>query len=270
MEYNTLISGALRYGATEKELCAQTLGVPPDEICPRVILAPWWEPDLFPTLGRAIPRTSPSAEIKIWRLETDCGEMTYIKTGIGAPVLMDTVLALGLTACERAVMIGSVGALDQAFQIGDLVVPQVSLCGDGASRYLSDSPLRENDSFAAQAVPDPGENGHLEQIVEQISQKYGVSWHKGRIFSIDTIFAQFAHLEELLELGCNGVEMETAAAFRAAQLAGIPMTALLSVSDNTLNRKSLICGRTESDELHRRRVRREIVPEILLEYMRRG
>ena len=57
--------------------------------------------------------------------------------------------------------------------------------------------------------------------------------------------------------------METAVAFRAAALAGFALTALLSVSDNTLQRKSLYSGRTDAEMAERHRIRRELFPDIL-------
>ena len=40
--------------------------------------------------------------------------------------------------------------------------------------------------------------------------------------------------DEIISLGCNAIEMETASAFRAASLSGFSLGALLSVSENTL------------------------------------
>ena len=71
--------------------------------------------------------------------------MTYIKTGIGAPVLMDALLTLGVTACQRIIFIGSVGSLDDNIGIGDIVIPEYSVCGDGASRYISHDSLGDGD-----------------------------------------------------------------------------------------------------------------------------
>ncbi|MBN1646949.1 MAG: hypothetical protein JW874_02850 [Spirochaetales bacterium] len=75
-------------------------------------------------------------------------------------------------------------------------------------------------------------------------------------FSIDTVFAQFAFLDEIQALGCNVIEMETAAAFRAAEIAGISLAALFSVSDNILNKKSLVSGRTPAEREYRRMVKK--------------
>jgi purine-nucleoside phosphorylase len=63
---------------------------------------------------------------------------------------------------------------------------------------------------------------------------------------------------------CNTIEMETAAAFRAAKTASIKIAAVFSISDNTLTKKSLISGRTEQEMSYRRFVRSNIFPQIVL------
>lgn len=90
-----------------------------------------------------------------------------------------------------------------------------------------------------------------------------MGFHVARNFSIDTIFAQFSRIDEILAFGCNTVEMETAAAFRAAELTGYRMAALFSVSDNTLQNKSLMGGREAGERAYRKRVRAAVFPGIL-------
>ena len=77
------------------------------------------------------------------------------------PVCTDVALALGLTACEACLFIGSVGALDPAMRLGDIVVPESSVCGDGTSRYLLPGTLAQNDPFGMRACPDAALNARL-------------------------------------------------------------------------------------------------------------
>jgi nucleoside phosphorylase len=77
---------------------------------------------------------------------------TYILTGIGAPNVMEAVLALGCTPCKNIIFIGSVGGLDKEQKIGDIIIPEYSLCGDGACRYLTNTKLSENDFFGKNTI----------------------------------------------------------------------------------------------------------------------
>lgn len=269
MIYQDLLLGLERFGSTKHDICVSTIGVEPEQIHKNVIVAPWWEPAVFTNFGTYnFLSASEYDSIKVWDVKTDDLEITYIKTGIGAPVLMDIILALGVTPCQQIVFIGSVGALDCDIGIGDIVVPEFSICGDGASRYISSANLMGGDVFGEKQYPNRPMFDRLIKATEHICVQNKVDWHIGKTFSIDTIFAQFAHIDEIINMGCNVIEMETAAAFRAAAVASIPMAALFSVSDNTVAHKSLVSGRTKDEIAYRKAVRRKIFPEILCEIFR--
>lgn len=263
MTYQELLNGIARYGSTKRDVCLRWLGVEPDMIQKSVIIAPCWEPDTLPAIGTAELLSSPSSDsVKVWNISNPReADITYIKTGIGAPVLMDAVLSLGVTRCKRALFIGSAGALDAQFEIGDIVIPEYSICGDGASRYLCAQLC--DDPFGTRAEPNQELRTVLYGAAEKLCGEYHISCRTGYAVSIDTIFAQYAHLETFMTMGCNVIEMETAAAFRAAQLAGLSMAAAFVISDNTLVNKSLVSGRTEQERIRRRFVRGEVLPLIL-------
>ena len=265
MVYQDFLAGMARYGAARQDVCQWGLGVPASDICETVILAPWWSPSAFGGLEETLLSRAPGLPIQVWGVTLSGVRMTWVKTGIGAPVLMDALLTLGVTGCRRLLFVGSVGALDGRMNIGDIVVPAHSICGDGANRYLLADPLGGDDTIGQKAYPDPSLFARLTEVTERICGERSVGWHVGHTFSIDTIFAQFAHLDAILALGCDTIEMETSAAFRAAALAGIPMAALFSVSDNTIANKSLVAGRTEEELEYRRSVIRETFPRIVAE-----
>lgn len=261
MSYDNLLMGIKRYGTEPEDICRSTLGVDTAKIRERVIIAPWWVPTIFPGMDAAFVNVCES--VQVWDVSYEGQEITYIKTGIGAPMVMDMVLVLGVTGCKKAVFIGSVGALDPGINIGDIVVPEYSVCGDGASRYLQAGLLKDNDVFGGRVYPDREMFDRLRNAAEEIGGRHDVRVHIGRNYSTDTIFVQFAHLDEIMGTGCNVIEMETAAAFRAAEMAGIALGALFSVSDNALTEKSLLSGRTDADMEYRKRVRQELFPPII-------
>lgn len=265
IKYEDLISSMERFGSTKRDICIHGLGITPEQVQENVVIAPWWEPSGMPGLGAAeYLSESDFASIKVWNIKSDTCEMTYIKTGIGAPVLMDVLLSLGVTPCRRIIFIGSVGSLNSDISIGDIVIPDYSVCGDGASRYIASNSLEGCDVFGEKVYPNLSLSEKVKEITGHVCTRNGVKWHNGITFSIDTIVAQFLHIDKIINSGCNTIEMETAAAFRAASLIEIPIAALFSVSDNTVTNKSLISGRTPEENEYRKRVRREIFPEIIL------
>lgn len=265
MEYKDLIDGWKRFGSSPEDVCLQTLGVSPDEIHERVIIAPWWEPDVFANLGNETTYLSKEKSIiKVWNIHVDECVISYIKTGIGAPILTDAILALAGTKCKKLLFIGSVGALDLNISIGDIVIPMLSICGDGISRYLKGGILKSNDPFGELSYPDEEMFNVLSNTTREMCQENGVQWHIGKTFSVDTIVAQFPYIDEIMNMGCNVIEMETAAAFRAATLVNLKLAALFSVSDNTLKNKSLLIGGEDSEMNYRKEVRKNIFPKIIL------
>lgn len=264
MKYADFINALKRFGSTERDVCVHGIGVEPEAVHENVVIAPWWEPSSLPALGEAeYLSESDYASVKVWNVRNGDLGITYIKTGIGAPVLMDSLLSLGVTACKRIVFIGSVGSLDMNISIGDIVLPEYSICGDGASRYILSDNL-EQDAFGSKAYPDMLFFEKSKSVTREICSANNVKWHIGRTFSLDTVFAQFAHIDSIIGLGCNVIEMETAASFAAARLMDIPMVAVFSVSDNTVANKSLLSGRTQSEMDYRHFVRREVFPQIIL------
>lgn len=257
--YRNLLDGNARFGTSPEDICRSVLHCEPDEVLDTVILAPVWRPETFS--GVTAREMFQDQLFCSWQVELDGKAATYIIPGIGAPQCMDIVLALGTTRCKRIIFVGSAGALDERMEVGDVVLPSCSVCGDGASRYLGGN--MSEDCFGQLAYPSTG----LLRAAEMSCRKHCAGWdttpHIAKNFSIDTITAQFAHIDEILALGCGTIEMETAACFKAAEICGIEICAVFSISDSTIRKKSLYSGRTPEDQRRRREIRREVFPKVL-------
>lgn len=260
MSYSRLIEGIKRYGTDERDLCFQQFNCSWDKINENVIIAPWWKPILFREKWSNIIEITKD---KVWNIESDNGLFTYIRTGIGAPLIGDYSLILGTTLCKKAIFIGSVGALNANMKIGEIIIPEVSFCGDGFSRYLTDMSLAINNCYGQQSYPDAEMLVSIKEATEKICLINDVGYHHTKVFSTDSIFAQFAHIDEIIDTGCNAIEMETAAFFTATKICGIKAGAILQVSDNTVVNKSLYSGRTEDEQGYRKQVRKNVIPLII-------
>lgn len=84
-----------------------------------------------------------------------------------------------------------------------------------------------------------------------------------KVYSVDTIAGQFAHIDEILDLGCKAIEMETSALFSVCKVAEKECVALLAVSDNIILNKSLISGRTKEDMDKYHKTRYDVIPKII-------
>ena len=263
MIYEHILKGNKEFGTNPFNIVKSSLGCEQEMIKKNVILAPVWKPELFEDYTDNIVEIYDGLH-KIWNLEIGNKVITYIVTGIGAPNVLEAILALGCTPCEKIVFIGSVGGLDRNLKIGDLVIPKYSICGDGSCRYLTNKKLIENDCFGEKYYPNNEFFNDIVSKTEELTKPDNVKWHIGRNFSIDTIIAQFAHIEEIISMDCNCIEMETAALFKASEICNIKTVAIFSVSDNTILKKSLMSGRTKEELEYRKYNRKNILTKIVI------
>lgn len=270
MDHNIFFDSMKKFGATPEEICFNTLGICMDKINENVIISPGWFPErLFATSEiEEVVQSSPLFQYKIWNIKQGYFTATYVKTGFGAPVVMDCLLLLGLTQkCKRLIFISSVGGLSEEFNIGDIVLPKYSVCGDGASRYLADDFL--NDSFCEKQYPETEMLNRFINVTENVCQRNNVCWHIGQTFCIDTIVAQYKHLPQIINMGFNSIDMESAVAFKTAKMLNIPLVALLNVSDNAVKTNgSLMAHRSNKERNYRKFVAKEIIPQIIIESLK--
>lgn len=257
-----------RYNIKPRDVTRLILHCEPEEIREKVIVTPCWNPDGF--LTNTAESVKVIAEGGVY--ETSIYEVTYrnqpvslVCSGIGAPQAGDVVLALGCTPCRYLIFTGSCGGLTRDLTIGDLLTISESIGGDGYSSYLAEGGLSPN-AFLKPAEPDAELNNTLEEHAASLTGEGNVPLHKGRVFSSDTIVAQFAHLEEMADkYECSSIEMETSAVFNSADLVEIRAAALLIISDVITVGKSLFSGRTKEDMERYKDIKKTVLGKIILD-----
>jgi purine-nucleoside phosphorylase len=252
MNYNDLLNSHFKYGTTKEDIIIRN-GY--EKIQENVVIAPWWSHDIFEGLNFNVEQVSERA----YNFYQDDFSFTFLELKcVGAPAVMEFILSLGVTKCRNLVFLGSAGSLDDNIKIGDIVVPEYSICGDGTSRYLNKD---LEDEFLKKEYPSKDFTNQLINLLKKEKIKY----HHVPNFSIDTVFAQFYHIDKILEFGPKTIEMETANLFKCNELLKINVTALFCISDNTILNKSLYSGRTDEEREYRHKVRNEIIPKIVIE-----
>lgn len=252
MEYKDLLNSHLKYGTTSNDII---LDKGFEKIQENVVIAPWWRHEMFNGINFEVEKLND----KVYNFYSDKLSFSYIEVrSIGAPAVMDFILALGVTKCKNLVFLGSAGSLDENIKIGDIVIPEYSICGDGASRYLN--PNLE-DEFLKKEYPSKEMTDDLKSILNDKKIKY----HCVPNFSVDNIFAQFFHIDTILGLGSKTIEMETANLFKCCEVMNMNVTALFCVSDNSILNKSLYSGRTDEENEYRHKVRFEVLPNIVVD-----
>lgn len=262
MTYKQIIRGMNKFGAAAEDVCHSTLGVSPEDISENVVLSPGWPPErIFPEESiELIQSASPLYKFKIYKIKLGDSEFTYFKAGYSAAIVLDAVLLLGLTKCKQLLFLSSVGALDENMEIGDILVPEYSASGDGACRYLEDDFISAQ--FIKNRYPDPIFQQKLVSVVSDICESEAVPWHFAKVFCTDSIVAEYNHLDTISGMGYNSLDLESAAAFSAAKIAGIRAAALMNISDNASKEKSLMSDRSE-DTNRRKHITRSAMASII-------
>jgi purine-nucleoside phosphorylase len=251
-----------KYNISLADVVRMAFHCAPEAIHADVILAPIWKVDIFSQWADCITVITPDV---LYDLSFQGRTISFLRSGVGAPLTGDAVLALGCTPCQRILFAGSVGGLRAGMHIGDLMLPEFSYAGDGFCRYLQPG-FPAQDCYLECIAPDEALSAALCQAILPLAKQAGVTVHTGPVFSIDTILAQFSILDDITNnLGCIGIEMESAAAFKAARRLGIPIAALFSISDVPVKNQSLFSGRPEAEKEYRKLIRSQVLAKALLD-----
>lgn len=145
---------------------------------------------------------------------------------IGAPaavLVMEKLIALG---ARRIVMMGWCGAIDPEFSIGDIIVPESAVSGEGTSKYYGD--IRRPQS-------SPEARGALTRLLDaaQLQWSYGDIWSTDAPYRESWKFLQHLYREEKIA----GVDMEFSALCSVASFRKIDFSAVLIVSDELFSGK---------------------------------
>ena len=137
--------------------------------------------------------------------------------------------------------IGSTGALVPEINVGDIIVPDYAISGNGVTVYLHDK-LDANNMFEHISA-DVEQN----EYIRKIGRANGINMLNVPIISMDSIMAEYLHLEEFRQMGAHALEMEAATFFACMNHINKKASAILAVSDNSSTGEHLI-GRTGVDK----------------------
>ncbi|MFP3040471.1 hypothetical protein LQZ19_01500 [Treponema primitia] len=263
--YQHLLAGITRFGGTPENICRLAFKCEPELISERVILAPMWDSDIFAPWAESITPQTEGIIRKVDELVLEGKKVTFIRTGPGSPAVAHAVFALSCTPCKNIIFIGTAGGMVENQQVGDILIPEYSVAGDGASRYITKKKVKDNDCFGLKYYPHPEIFERINAAARKVCEEYKIGWHKTRTFSVDNIFAEFAHLEEIINLGCDSIEMETALLFRTAEVCDIKAGAVFFVSDNSIGGKSIYGNDFREEREKRDFIRNEIITRIVID-----
>jgi uridine phosphorylase len=153
--------------------------------------------------------------------------VTIVVAGVGPGLVGDAVYALNRPAA-MCLYSGTCGGLGEGLDIGDYVVADGAVCGDGYSLHLGHPPLSvvAGDPEALQALED-----QLASRVERVD--------RGLTFTTSSVVREVdPEFWKGVDEQCRGIEMGAAAFYSAARATGKRATAYFWVTDLPLVGKS--------------------------------
>ena len=124
---------------------------------------------------------------------------------------------------QNIIRIGTCGALDENIKVGDLVVADRVIRGDGVTAYYVDSNFK---TTADKKITD---------TLEQVAKDLGANVHRGCIWTTDALLRETRELVEAKRKeGAIAADMVSSALLTIAQLNKVKAGSILAVSDNVI------------------------------------
>lgn len=124
---------------------------------------------------------------------------------------------------ENIIRIGTCGALDENIKIGDLVVVDNVIRGDGVTPYYVDKDFQ---TVAYRKIAD---------ILYEVAKNMGVNIHRGAAWTTDALLRETREMvEQKRQEGAIAVDMVSSSLLTIAQVYKVKAAAILAVSDNVI------------------------------------
>jgi DeoD family purine-nucleoside phosphorylase len=149
----------------------------------------------------------------------DGAPMTIQSTGMGGPSAAIVIEELVRLGARRLVRVGTCGALVGGFALGDAIVAQEAVCGDGTSRALG---------AGERVAADPA----LTTALVAAAERDGAGAARcGAVVTTDLFYDAAGKHAEPPPVDAIAIEMEAATLLRLAELRGVQAGCVLAVSD---------------------------------------
>ncbi len=232
-------------------------GIPVEEHFDCIFVAPSWTKDkVFGASEINIEEMFCTRDAKTYRIKHNGKNYLFITLYIGAPVMGEFCLACHKANCDNFVFIGSVGGLVPGIRVGDMIIPEYAISGNGVTLYLHDRLDAKN--LFEKTYPDSKLSAHIKDI----AMGQGINTLNVPVISMDSVTAEYIHMDEFRDMGAQALEMEVATFFACMSHIGKNASAILVVSDNSATGAHLV-GSTDVEKAayHATRAR---VADILL------
>jgi uridine phosphorylase len=213
-----LAKGVIRFMSKESQIVYMVLNCSAKKIAPRVIL---------PATDYVRKQISKQLQLKsygkTWRGEFNNSMISVVESMVGAPGAAMTMEALKRAEVSWIVRVDYCGGLTEDIEVGDIVLCDSAICGDGTTpHYLNSS----------EKYPQVTADMDLTSLIERDLESKDIKFHKGPIWTHDALFVEPPELiEKAKKHGAIAIDMETSVVFALGNLFSIPTESILVVTD---------------------------------------
>ncbi|OGX33568.1 MAG: hypothetical protein A2787_07365 [Omnitrophica WOR_2 bacterium RIFCSPHIGHO2_01_FULL_48_9] len=151
---------------------------------------------------------------------------TKVTTINGGRFAADTGITTEILCNAQAkamIRLGSCGSLSENIKVGDLIVANTAISGEGVTPYYVDK------NFKIQADTE------LTNNLIEVAKASGLTVHVGKVWSTDAILRETREvIGKAVDQGAVAVDMVSSAFLTICQLYKVPATVILAVSDNVI------------------------------------
>jgi uridine phosphorylase len=176
----------------------------------------------------------------------------------GASMASEAVHIFGVLGTRAVIQTGNCGGLADGMAAGDLVLPTVAHCGEGAAQYYVPATQRISASAELRAS-------------QALAKLENLRVHEGPIYTTAALLAEGeAEIEAWHRQGFIAVDMETATSFAVAASFGMARASILYVFDNPRQKDHLLLADPAKDERRSRAngIARDLAFALALELSR--
>lgn len=233
-------------------------GLSPDQHYDLLVVAPGWKPTkLLRDYNVEIVCTAEHSYISGYEVRGEGFLLAWIQCSPGACSLIDELSVCAMLDFDRLAFVGAVGSLVPELPLGTLCTPAWSVSGNLANGYLLED-VRAYQPFGRVYPNDPDFVARTAALAREL----GFDLRQEPVFSTDSVFCEYAHMDFIKGFGVRLIEMETSSFYLMAELLEKPAVALLAVSDNSATGDPLL-ARTAAQKLAYDHCRRNIIPKLL-------
>lgn len=234
LDAKTVIDEAESYNQV-KDILFSVYGIHKEDYYDVAIIAPSWYPEKIFGEEDNIILLKKGVYNSSYEIYKDDLKIAYIQCGSGASNLVDAMLCLTNANVKKIVFVGAVGALYKEIEIGQITTPKECVSFDGTIPFF----YKKFDKKIYGTTVKPVNIEFIDKIIDNCLI-YNINIIKEKVFCTDSILLEYSHLDEIKLTGSRLIEMETAAFYSCLKIMNKIGMALLLVSDNSDNDKSLV------------------------------